>query len=153
MKKKKEFENNWLSKSLESLEKDFWKEPEGESYLVTTCFRLRKKQLKQFTIEDLRIMIGQNIGLKYLIPIAIEQLNENILAEGDFYEGDLLNSVFSSDRKYWLNNEEHWSIVCKLFENNKETLQAFDTTKPIRDKMFSLYQHFRGIHAKTKFND
>ncbi len=30
---------------------------------VITCHKLRKKQLNNFDIEDLRIMIGQNIGL------------------------------------------------------------------------------------------
>ena len=38
------FENNWLYKSLESLEKESWGEiPKDESYLVTTCHKLRKK--------------------------------------------------------------------------------------------------------------
>ena len=75
-KSKTKFENNWRSKSLESLEKNFWGEiPKDESYLVTTCHTLRKKQLKEFNTEDLRIMIGQNIGLKYLIPLALETLN------------------------------------------------------------------------------
>ena len=55
------FENNWKHKSLESLEKETWlplNRDEG-SYLIQTCHSLRKKQLKDFEIEDLRIMIGQ----------------------------------------------------------------------------------------------
>jgi hypothetical protein len=34
-------------------------------------------------------MIGQSINLELLIPFAIIQLHGNILAEGEFYEGDL----------------------------------------------------------------
>jgi hypothetical protein len=54
---KTKFENNWLSKTLENLEKGYWGEPEEKSYLVTTCHKLRKKQLKDFETEDLRIMM------------------------------------------------------------------------------------------------
>ncbi len=52
-------ENNWRQKSLESLEKKTWpalSSDEG-SYLIKTCNSLRKKQLQDFTTEDLRIMI------------------------------------------------------------------------------------------------
>ena len=45
--------NNYLSKTLESLEKNIWKTPSDESYLMTTCHNLRKKIVKDFTIEDL----------------------------------------------------------------------------------------------------
>ena len=68
------FENNWRSKILEHLEKDVRTAPVFASRLVVTCYSLRKKQIKDFEIEDLRIMIGQNFGLNYLIPIAIEEL-------------------------------------------------------------------------------
>ena len=79
--------------TLEQLEKDVWPEPEFGSYLVATCNQLRKKRLCDFTVEDLRIMIGQGIGIKFLPPKAIEVLKENPFAEGDFYEGDLLVQV------------------------------------------------------------
>jgi hypothetical protein len=36
-------------------------------------------------------MIGQKIGLDYLILLALESLEGNILLEGNFYCGDLLN--------------------------------------------------------------
>ncbi len=79
--------------SLEQIENDYWSEPEYNSYLVTTCHKLRKKRLYEFEVEDLRIMLGQDIGTKYLLPIAIEKLKQNPFAAGDFYDGDLLCSV------------------------------------------------------------
>lgn len=80
-------------RNLEQLEKDVWDEPEYPSYLVSTCHQLRRKSLGDFTVEDLRIMIGQDIGSKYLLPKAIETLIQNPFASGDFYAGDLLLSV------------------------------------------------------------
>ena len=104
-----------------------------DSYLVVTCNNLHKKQLKDFDIEDLRIMIGQDIGLRYLTPKAILELEKNILAEGDCYEGDLLKSVLTSDPKFWKKEKDHWLRICNLFEQNKLEIQTFDTIRDIRN--------------------
>jgi hypothetical protein len=128
------FENNWKHKTLESLERKTWAtldKSEG-SHLVKTCHALRKKQLKDFSVEDLRIMIGQSIGLEYLIPMAINVLTENILAAGDFYEGDLLKSVLTSDKSYWKNSTENWRTICDLIQKNEHLLNDFDTTWEIK---------------------
>lgn len=127
-------ENNWKNKSLENLEKDVWDKPEYSSYLVTTCHKLRKKQLKDFNIEDLRIMIGQNIGLNFLIPLAFEELKQNILVEGDFYEGDLLQSVLTSEIDYWKTEKVNWSLIVNLFKEKRDELdynqkELFDSFK------------------------
>lgn len=82
-----------MGKTLEQIENEIWDEPEYDSYLVTTCHKLRKKPIDQFTVEDLRIMISQNIGLNHLLPLAVDVLRENPIAEGDFYQGDLLKAV------------------------------------------------------------
>ncbi len=87
-------------KTLAELEGVEWGEPDFPSYLVRTCHELRKKPVEEFTVEDLRIMIGQQIGLDHLMPRAIDVLERQPLAEGNFFRGDLLvNVVKASD---WL---------------------------------------------------
>ncbi len=86
-----------VHRTLEQLEKDVWSEPDYPSHLVETCHRLRKKPLRDFTTEDLRIMIGQDIGTPFLLPLALDRLEDKPLAAGDFYEGDLLQAVLSRD--------------------------------------------------------
>lgn len=139
-------EHNWKSKTIEALEKDYWGEPEYDSYLVTTCHKLRKKQLKDFETEDLRIMIGQNIGLLYLIPLALEVLERDILAEGDFYKGDLLKVVMTSTPEFWKNDAQKWKQMCELFERNKALLDNCDTTKTIKNGWFEAYSAFEKIN-------
>ncbi len=90
-----------FDKSLQELEHSDWGEPTYNSYLVTTIHRLRRVPLRQFSVEDLRIMIGQNMGLPYLVPLALEQLRKHPLVEGDFYPGDLLKAVLSADANFW----------------------------------------------------
>jgi hypothetical protein len=58
-------------KTLEQLDGDVWRLPEYNSALVLNCYRLRRVPLKEFTVEDLQLMIGQDLSLEYLIPIAI----------------------------------------------------------------------------------
>lgn len=89
------------SRSLDELEGDVWGDPEFASFLVTRCHTLRKKPVGDFSIEDLRIMIGQQIGLGFLVPLALEVLESNPLAEGDFYPGDLLSIVLRIPGQFW----------------------------------------------------
>lgn len=126
-------ENNWRQKSLESLEKKTWpalSSDEG-SYLIKTCNSLRKKQLQDFTTEDLRIMIGQEIGLYFLMPLAIETLTDNLFAEGDYYEGDLLKSVLDVDTKFWDENKDYWQQLNELIKNRRQEIKEmkFDLSK------------------------
>ena len=93
-------------KTLDHLEDVVTGEPTYDSYLVTTCHRLRTKPIDEFSVEDLRIMIGQQIGLPYLMPLAVAALERDPLAEGDYYPGDLLANVI--DAREWLQANPEW---------------------------------------------
>jgi hypothetical protein len=88
-------------KTLTELEGQNWGPPTFGSHLVTTIHRLRYVPLEQFTIEDLRICIGQNLFLEFLLPIAVERLQDDPFVEGDYYAGDLLNSVLRIEQPFW----------------------------------------------------
>ena len=96
------------NKSLQQLDGQDWGEPNFDSHLVVECHRLRRVPLRDFTTEDLRIMIGQNIGLDYLIPLAIERLEANPFTEGACYPCDLLVNVLAGDANFWRRHPE-WS--------------------------------------------
>jgi hypothetical protein len=51
-------------------------------------------------------MIGQGIGLKYLVPVALVPLDNDPLAAGDFYRGDLLKNVLGVSEGFWSANPE-----------------------------------------------
>lgn len=126
-------ENNWRQKSLENLEKNIWPAlSSGEgSYLIKICYSLRKKKLQDFTTEDLRIMIGQQIGLYFLMPLAIETLTGNLFAEGHMFEGDLLKNVLEVDTKFWDNNKNYWQQINDLIKGRRQEIQEmkFDISK------------------------
>lgn len=135
-----------LNSSLEELETDSWGEPGEASSLVHTIHRLRKKPLREFTIEDLRISIGQQVGLDYLIPLAIGKLSRNILAAGDYYPGDLLKNVLEAEAVYWEKNKSNWIMVRDLVNAH---LQQFEPVSDYKNIMLS-FERFKQI---DKFND
>lgn len=112
------FENNWRFKTLENLEKEVWPKIDSEGHLVTRRQKLRKVPLNEFSVEDLRIMIGQGLGLRFLIPLAMERLKENVLAEGDFYPGDLLVAVTSVQNEFWVGNIECKEQLQQIISDN-----------------------------------
>jgi CDI immunity proteins len=101
-------------KSLQELEQENWTEPTYDSHLVTTIHNLRRKLLVEFTVEDLRIMIGQGISLPFLIPLAIERLEEEPLAAGDLYRGDLLQAMVLAGEAYWANHPNYFQRFHKV---------------------------------------
>jgi hypothetical protein len=100
--------------TLEELEGDVWAEPEWQSGLVVGCHQLRKKPIEQFTISDHTRMIGQKYGLSHLLPIAIGILENDPLAEGDHYPGELLQSVLLAPNEYFLSNSLDASRVTQI---------------------------------------
>lgn len=102
---------SYRDKTLDELDPPAWGEPEYDSGLVHRCHRLRKKKLGEFDGADLRVMIGQSIGLSYLIPLALEILDQQPLVDAEYYPGDLLASLLQLDSAYWSTALEHRARV------------------------------------------
>jgi len=114
-------ENNWKQKSLENLEKKDEGIPSPEyTNLVNRVLKLRKVPLTQFSVEDLRLMIGQNEGLSYLITLSLDILKDDLFAEGGFFPGDLLQNVLKVPASFWKEHEELWGTVNALIKDRIE---------------------------------
>lgn len=118
-----EFPENWRSKTPEQLEgADLLSNPEFESYVLSRIVALRKTPLCDFSIEDLRMFIVQEITLPYVTELAIEILENNLFAEGDFQEGDLLESLLHLPISYWKSNGEQWKKLNALIADRAAEL-------------------------------
>ena len=93
-------------KSLEELENDYWDKPGYKSYVVTTCFVARKKPLSELTNEEIRLLIGQKLGLKYLLPLAVDKLKSDPLIDVTFFPGDLLIQLLRLNPEDWNDNKD-----------------------------------------------
>jgi hypothetical protein len=104
------------SKSLQQLEGEDWGEPTFDSHLVKECFRLHRVPLRDFTVKDLRIMLGQHFGMEYLIPLALEQLRVDPLVKGAYYRGDLLAGVLRAGSRFWQQHSDLRDEAAKIAE-------------------------------------
>ena len=125
------------NKTLEQLDGENWGEPPYQSGLVLRTYSLRKKPLEELTTEDLRLMIGQNFSLDYLIPIAIEKLKENILAEGNFYPGDLLQNVLRIEHRYWIDHVDQYKVLKRLYEDRHAFIQSRVTASEFQEPIIT----------------
>ena len=63
------------------------------THVIRRCTELMRTDVDRYTVEDLRIMIGQQLGAFHLLPRAVGVLLDDPLAEGHFFPGDLLTVV------------------------------------------------------------
>ncbi|MCB2377144.1 hypothetical protein LGH70_06095 [Hymenobacter sp. BT635] len=96
---------------------------EAPTELIRKCIAYKKLPIGDLSVEQLRLLIGQNIGLPYLLPLAINMLAVDPLLEGDFYEGDLLMSVLRVDKDYWKEDIRNKKAVKAILELHKFRLQ------------------------------
>src|SRR5215472_7765354 len=96
-------------RTLDELDPPAWDDAApGDTGLIKTCHALRRKPLDEFTPADLRVMIGQQIGLSRLVPLALDILDTHPLIDAEYYPGDLLSSVLKVDAAYWEEHQSEW---------------------------------------------
>jgi hypothetical protein len=131
-----------LSRTLEQLEGQVWPAPDIDTHLVLECHRLRKVPLNQFSVENLRIMIGQQVGLEHLLTIALEKLQVDPWLEGDYYPGDLLHAVVRVELEFWVRNEELRGRLDGIISELKSELES--RRKLLEEKILPMWQRIYG---------
>jgi len=103
--------------TLHQLEQRPWPEPDFDDHTGQRLYALWQTPLDRFTVEDVRLFIAQKQALPHLVPLAIEKLSQNLFAEGDFYPGDLLQSVLAIEPDFWLLHRHLWQEVHDLIRH------------------------------------
>lgn len=111
------------NKSIEELENDFWGEPTFDSYVVTTCHRARKKPIKLLSKEEIRCLIGQKTGLKFLLPIAVDILKNEPLIDITYFKGDLLLTLLRLEISDWEYNQNELKKFIILLQDNRPQIE------------------------------
>ena len=132
-----------LEQSLERLEGPFPRDPIPDTLLVRTVVRLWSKPIQEFSVEDLRITIGQQLGLRFLIPLAIDRLEEDSFAEGAYYPGDLMHAVLSVQPEYWETHRDQARRVEALVDAALEQIGDLDLPKEVETDLRALVMAHR----------
>jgi CDI immunity proteins len=124
--------------TLDELDPPVWPNAsEDDTYLVRRCHELRRKPMGEYTAEDLRIMIGQQIALPHLVPRALNVLAADPLVSGDYFPGDLFEAVLRVDRSYWADQPEQLQRLRTIVE----------TLAPMDPNVRAAVEAFRAEHA------
>jgi hypothetical protein len=87
--------------------------PPDATLLVRRCHELRTKPLRDFTDEDLSVMIGQQVGLNHLVWRALDLLRLDS-GVGDDYPTELLASLLRVDTAFWDRTPDYDQEVHRL---------------------------------------
>jgi hypothetical protein len=84
-------------RTLDTVDPPAWgPAPPGATFPIRRCHELRTKPLRDFTVEDLRVMVAQQVALVRMVALSLDRLQPDSLVEDDF-PGDLLASVLQVD--------------------------------------------------------
>ncbi|MFE2260332.1 contact-dependent growth inhibition system immunity protein [Streptomyces griseosporeus] len=88
---------------------DRWPDsPPDSTHLVRSIHALRRRPVKDLTVEDLRRLIGQDVGLQWLMSVALDFLRERAPQESTtgWYDDDLLTAVLTRKGSLWRSRPE-----------------------------------------------
>lgn len=129
-----------LEYSLTELEEHDWGSATFDSHLVNSVHELRYVPLKELSHDNVRLLIGQRVGLVYLVPLAIEALRTEPLVEATFFQGDLLSAVMRVNQSFWSTHEE-------LAVDAKGIAQLALKSSEIDERMKAEIHQFLGLPA------
>ena len=121
-------DHNFFSQTLSDLLHCEWRDeiPYDDSSVVQHMYYLFHTQARRWTVEDYRYLVGQKTGLDIILPKVFEILQHDIKVSGDFYDGDLLNSVLQINADFWKQHKDLYNTVCMLIKNNMEELSKME---------------------------
>jgi hypothetical protein len=129
---------------LDILDPPAWDPPPPDATpVIKRCHELRTKPLRDFAVDDLGIMIGQQIALKHLVSLALERLQADPLVGGDDSPGDLLASVLRADAAVW-----EWSPDLDLSLRN--LIEDLDERPELKPGLRELIETYKRDHSARR---
>lgn len=88
--------------SIETFEARRWGEPSADTTrIIRAVHAAREVPIRDLTLEQVRLLLVQRVGLPWVIDEALIRLDDDPLAEGDLYPGDVLAALRGLDGHVW----------------------------------------------------
>jgi hypothetical protein len=130
-------------RNLDTVDPPVWgPAPPDATPAVRRRHELRTKPLRDFTVEDLCVMLGQQVALNHLVWRALERLRPDSLLDDD-YPADLLASVLRVNPAYWERSPDSDRELHQLAESARD---RFKLAPDLRE----LIETFNRDHAARR---
>lgn len=117
--------------------------PENMSSIVKRCYELRRVKLRDLSPDDIRFLIGQEIGLDYLIPMAIKILEKTPYIETLYFSGDLMKNVLQVKPIYWNKKKNQKDeIKCIIDKHINSFVEIDNLEEGSKEELFNLQMRF-----------
>ncbi|CCK28212.1 hypothetical protein BN159_3833 [Streptomyces davaonensis JCM 4913] len=111
------------SRSLEQLDGQRWPDPpEDTTVMVKNVHELRRRPIGTLEPHELARLICQDVGLPWLLPLAVDILRDAALRQGSggWYDGDLLYAVASRKPEVWADAPD----LARMFKETAAMLEG-----------------------------
>lgn len=142
-----------LTRSIEELEGCRWGDAHFKSHVAMASHALRTKPLGSLTLKEIRLALSQQIGLKFVAPLALRALAADPTLETEYYEGDMLRSLLLVPHEFWRENPDmsaQAEIIVEGFQRVRPTLGAFWENN-IWPRIDEAYKRFAGVLPSLKW--
>lgn len=119
------------SKSLQELEGEDWGEPRPKiawSNLVQRVYKMRRLPVESLTVRDIETLLGQGLSLKYVMPVAMDLLQEDPWEDDGFLLHAVLGDSSGCKVEFWQQHPQLWAAM-------REILQRAITLLPTLDEL------------------
>ncbi|PZR23508.1 MAG: hypothetical protein DI535_23800 [Citrobacter freundii] len=89
------------TRSIEQLQYNGRDEAGSPAGVAARFHQFVRVPVKDLSIEQIRLLLSQDVGTIFLLDKTLQLLETDILADGDFYPGDLLSAALNINRIYW----------------------------------------------------
>ncbi len=109
------------SKSIEELSGYYWFAPEFESNVVLKSHAMRRKPLAELTRDDIRMGVMQQIGVSYLVPVALEVVERDPYAESQAFPAEITVALLNVPTEFWIAHEDLRNRLQRVYERVEAT--------------------------------
>ena len=115
---------------------------EEASSIQQRIIKLYNTVIEEYSLGDIRFMIGQNLGIDFLINIAFDHLKENIFLDSEYYEGDLLSIILRIPSEFWKMHPTEKDKFLEILSTNYNIIIDQDLSLETNRKIKKLAKEF-----------
>ena len=145
-------------KTLMQLDPDAWDPDALDPEWGVFVQRLANKPLRKFLPTEMYALLQRQLGLPFVVPLAINRLEADPFLQAAQYPGDLLTVLIEVDSRFWNERYDLWDAMMSMLDQVWTRIQTRMEEEQrgdylpwhLSDEFMAALLHFRSIHEADK---